>query len=195
MKKTLKDRFREVDRVPTPWDEAARGLGHVADRRTPSRSVVRGLLAASLAVAAMMAVVFVNREPQRPGPDASWLLGETQVRCVEQYSPSTLQNRSWAFEGVITAAEGPADPTGEDPGQGTSTVTFDVDRWFWGGPGEQISLRTYASPSSVGDVDDSVGAHLLVSGEEDFLWSCGFTKPFTEVALGEFEAAAAARSE
>jgi hypothetical protein len=193
MKKTLKDRFREVDRVPTPWDEAAPEVNHVADRRS-SRTTVLGLLAASLAVVAL-AVVFVNIEPKGAGPDASWLLGETQVRCVEHYSPSTLQNRSWAFEGVITAVEGPADPTGEDSGQGASTVTFEVDRWFWGGSGEQIPLRTSASPSSVGDVDDSVGAHLLVSGDEDFMWPCGFTRPFTEVALEEFEAAAVARSE
>lgn len=94
---------------------------------------------------------------------------------------------------MITDVEGPSDRAGEDLGQGTSTVTLDVDHWFWGGSGKEISLRTYASPSSVGDVDDSVGAHLLVSGEEDFLWSCGFTKPFTEVALDEFESAAVAR--
>lgn len=90
MKKRLKDRFREVDRVPTPWDEAARGVNHVAERRS-SRTAVLGLLAASLAVAVALTVVFVDIEPQGTGPDASWLLGETQVRCVEQYSPSTLQ--------------------------------------------------------------------------------------------------------
>jgi hypothetical protein len=193
MNKTLKDRFSEVDLIPTPWDETARGVNHFAKQRS-SRTAVHGLLAASLVVAGALAVVFVDIERREAGPDATWLLGETQGRCVEQYSPSTLQNRSWAFEGVITNVEGPADPPGEDPGQGTSTVTFDVHRWFWGGSEEQISLRTYASPSSVGDIEASVDAHLLVSGEEDFLWSCGFTKPFTEVALGEFDAAAAARS-
>jgi hypothetical protein len=190
MNKSLKDRFSEVDFIPTPWDETARGVNHFAKRRS-SRTAIHGLLAASLVVAGALAVVFVDIEGQEAGPDATWLLGETQGRCVEQYSPSTLHNRSWAFEGVITDVEGPADPPGEDPGQGTSTVTFEVHHWFWGGSGEQISLRTYASPSSVGDVGDSVGAHLLVSGEEDFLWSCGFTKPFTEVALRHFDAAAA----
>jgi hypothetical protein len=189
MNKSLKDRFSEVDFIPTPWDETARGVNHFAKRRS-SRTAIHGLLAASLVVAGALAVVFVDKR-QEAGPDATWLLGETQGRCVEQYSPSTLHNRSWAFEGVITDVEGPAGPPGEDPGQGTSRVTFEVHRWFWGGSGEQISLRTYASPSSVGDVGDSVGAHLLVSGEEDFLWSCGFTKPFTEVALRHFDAAAA----
>jgi hypothetical protein len=121
-------------------------------------------------------------------------LTRTAGSCVERYSPRTLQGRSWAFEGVITAVDEPVGPDATDPGGSTTTVTFDVVRWFWGGSEEVASLRTYTSPSSAGEVERSLGARLLLAGEEDFLWQCGFTRPFTEERLREFEAAASARA-
>ena len=193
MTKSLEDRFREVDRVPTPWDTQERvETPSVRSSSTRVRAIL--LAAASLAVAGLAVIVSIRAaDTDRPGttPDASWLLA-TQGSCVERYSAETLPDRDYAFEGVVAAVQPPADPHGNDPGATATTVTFDVRRWFWGGIGGQISLRTYATPpASTGAVDASIGAHLLASGDGDFLWSCGFTKPFGEGAAGEFEAAAA----
>jgi hypothetical protein len=196
MKRSLKDRFREVDLVPTPWDEAGADAHGVTVRSRSRRGVTAfALVAAALAIVAAVAVVVARPEASSPTPDASWLVSDTQASCIEQYSPQTLPNRDWAFDGVIETVENPADPHSEDPGQTTTTVTFDVARWFWGGSGKQISLQTYAGPSSAGDVEESIGSHLLVSGDEDFLWLCGFTQPFSAAGEGEFEAAAAGRSQ
>ena len=198
MRSALEPRFAEVDRVPTPWDEVAAGVEEAPRRRFRKRVGAASLLAASLAAAAVLGVVLVDgnapRVGPKPVPDVSWLVGESTGSCVERYSPQTLPNRAWAFEGVIAAVDSPAggssDTTGEEAGIGTTTVTFDVERWFWGGQAERVSLRTYAAPSSAGDVEGSVGAHLLVSGDADFLWACGFTQPFNETLLQEFQSAA-----
>jgi hypothetical protein len=196
MKKSMKERFREVDRVPTPWDEPARGSIEPARLRGRTRIRAVSLAVASVAVAATVAVVVLN-SGAGPGSqpvqgDASWLL-DGQGSCVERYSPETLRGRSWAFEGVISSVDAQGEGTA-DPGGPPTTVTFDVVRWFWGGSERQISLRTYTSPSSAGEVEASLGARLLLPGEEDFLWQCGFTQPFTEERLQEFEAAASART-
>jgi hypothetical protein len=198
MSSALEERFAEVDRVPTPWDEVAADVEEVPRRRPRKRVAAATLLAASLGAAAVLGIVLFDGNAPRVGPepvpDASWLVGETMGSCVERYSPQTLPNRAWAFEGVIAAVDRPvggsSDTTTEEAGMGTTTVTFDVERWFWGGKGERVSLRTYAAPSSAGDVEGSVGAHLLVSGDADFLWACGFTQPFSETLLQEFQSAA-----
>lgn len=195
MKHSMRERFRDVDRVPSPWDEAAGDAIEIGRRRS-DRRVGLALLAATVVMATALAVVFLDQEDHAHprAPDASWLLTET-ASCVEQYSPRTLQMRSWAFEGVIAGIEAPIDPPAEDLA-GTTTVRFDVTRWFRGGSGEQISLRTYSTPSSAGELDRSVGARLLVSGEQDFLWLCGgFTQPATGTGRSEFEDAAAARAD
>lgn len=203
MNTSLKERFEEVDRVPTPWDDMPTGVEEIR-HRSPRRTVAAAsLLAASLAAAAVLGIVLVDRNAPgitpKPVSDASWLVGETVGSCVEQYSPQTLPNREWAFEGVIAAVESPVDspaePTSEEAGMGTTTVTFDVERWFWGGTGDTVSLRTYAAPSSAGEVEGSVGAHLLASGDAEFLWGCGFTQPFSDGVLQEFRSAAAARTD
>jgi hypothetical protein len=186
MTKSLKERFREVDRVPTPWDEIAAGAETPRSSRTRMAAV--GLVAASVVAVAIVAVTRQVDDGRGPLPDATWLL-TTQGSCVEQYSPQALQSRAWAFEGVITAVD-PADATSADAAASATTVTFQVERWFWGGTGDEVSLQTYAAPSSAGALESSIGAHLLASGEDDFLWPCGFTKPFSRSALEEFEAAA-----
>jgi hypothetical protein len=193
MRKSLEDRFHEVDTLPTPWDGSA-------DPESPPapapRTRVRGVMlaAASLAVAGLVAVVAIKAADgggPAAAPDASWLM-TTQGSCVEQYSAETLSTRDYAFEGVVAAVDPPTNPEGTDPGGATTTVVFDVRRWFWGGTGDRASLKTYAAPPvSTEAPDASIGAHLLVAGDEDFLWSCGFTKPFGQGAADEFEAAAA----
>lgn len=190
MTMSLKERFHEVDRVPTPWDNAAAQAEAAPIRRPRPHVAAAGLVAASLAVVATLAVVQRDGVGPTPAPDASWLTPDAGA-CVEQYSPQTLPNRDYAFDGVIAAIDPPAEPGGTDPGGGTTTVTFNVRRWFWGGSGKEVSLRTYSTPLSEEAAESSIGAHVLASGDEDFLWACGFTKPFSESGVDEFETAAA----
>jgi hypothetical protein len=194
MRNSLRDRFREVDRVPTPWDTSAVRIETIPSPSSWNHARAVVLAAASLAVAGLVAIVAIvgtNGGGPTSAADASWLL-TTQASCVEQYSAQTLPNRDYAFEGVIASVDRPGEPAGTDLGGATTTVIFDVKRWFWGGTGDRVSLRTYAAPPvSREAVDASIGAHLLASGDEDFLWACGFTKPFSESAADEFEAAAA----
>jgi hypothetical protein len=193
MTTSLKARFREVDAVPTPWDDRASAAAYEVRLLSGTR---RRRLAVAVPAAAAAAIaltlVLVSRDGAPLGGDASWLMDPAQ-RCVEQYSPATLEHRSYAFEGVISDVQGPADPDSPDPADLTTTITFDVLRWFWGGSGSEASRRTYAVASSAGELDGSVGARLLVSGDEDFVWACGFTQPATEQGRSEFEAAAATR--
>ncbi|MGI8616485.1 MAG: hypothetical protein ACR2L4_06865 [Actinomycetota bacterium] len=197
MSRSLKERFREVDQIPTPWDDASRESGSRSLERRPRGMVGVVAIAASLAVAAALAVVVMERDagPRRVPvtPDAAWLT-RTTASCLEQYGPQTLQARSWAFEGVITAIDGPLDASADDPGGSPTSVTLEVVRWFWGGSEEEVSLRTYTSPSSAAEVEKSLGARLLLAGEEDFLWACGFTRPYAQERLQEFQAAASARA-
>ena len=189
MTMSLKERFHEVDRVPTPWDSAAAHAEAAPIRRPRAHLAAAGLVAAALAAVATVVAVQLDGDGPAPAADASWLV-ETGQMCVERSSAETLPNRDWAFEGVIAAIDPPSDPAAADAGAVPTTVTFDVERWFWGGSADQVSVETYATPSSAGAVDSSIGAHLLASGDDQFLWSCGFTKPFSDGAQQEFEAAA-----
>lgn len=89
--------------------------------------------------------------------------------CVEFYSLESLANRDAAFDGTVESVDG-------------DTVTFTVNRWYRGGEGEATTRRgalvlggfTSAGPG----VSIEPGSHLLVAGDEDFAWGCGFTQPF-----------------
>ena len=196
MKISLKERFREVDVIPTPWDGRAAGTAPLVGptRGGRGRAFVFAAAAAAAAAAVIaLALVVLTRE-QAPHADVSWLVN-AQASCIEQYSPGALANRSYAFEGVITDVRAPVDPESPDPSDLTSTITFDVVKWFWGGSGAETSRQTYATASSAGELDGSVGARLLVSGDGDFVWACGFTQPVTDQGRADFEGAAGARED
>lgn len=72
-------------------------------------------------------------------------------------------------------------------------VTFGVNRWFKGGPGKEVQLRS-AIPlgpevSSAEQADIELGGRYLASGDGGFVWSCGFTQPFSESAASEWATA------
>ena len=198
MNTSLQDRFRQVDAIPTPWDERARTLlpGPVPLRSAPRRGLALAGAAAAVAIVAALVLVVgsADRDTEAPRADASWLVAQGIGSCVEQYSVGTLAERGYAFEGVITDVAGPSDPSSPDPADPTTTVTFEVVRWFWGGSGPSAERRTYSLASSAGELDASIGARLLVAGDEDFIWSCGFTQPATDRARSDYEAAAGMRS-
>lgn len=102
--------------------------------------------------------------------------------CVETYSPETLRNRELAFDGTVRTVE---------EADGAQQVTFDVHRWFKGGEGGEATLVAYGfgGITSVGGGERKVGDRLLVAGDDDFVWECGFTQGYDAVVAAQWEAA------
>ena len=209
----LRARFRAVDDVPTPSLRSAidRRVNQGADRTPAVRTSVSkplGLLVACLAAATIVAVtiniltrpdpVALPTKPEVglvPGVDASadagWLTDEGSVgHCVETFSVDHLSERGWAFEGVVTDVQ-VGDPMATEPEP--TLVTFDVRRWFFGGSGSSFTAKTYSAPGSITSVGSgggsAVGAHLLASGDDEFVWACGFTQEYTVSGASSFERA------
>ena len=187
--RSLARRFREVDQIPTPFDlreahspESPAGLGV----RRSARWFLVPAFGAAIAVVAVSVVALST------SPDVSWLTSATES-CREEYSVAALEGRQWAFEGVIVGVQGAVDPESNDPRELTTSITFDIEKWYWGGSGGKRTVKVYALGSSAGRVENSVGARLLASGEEGFLWTCGFTRVASPQAETKFAKAATQR--
>ena len=126
----------------------------------------------------------------------------TSALCVEVYSPETLSNRSFAFDGTVTAIETRTDPKLPEGENESQWLTFDVHEWYLGGsePSVGVWVDGLNVETTVGTITAEVGTRLLVAGEprwggrplEDPLaWSCGFTQQWSEEAAAEWEAATA----
>lgn len=104
--------------------------------------------------------------------------------CAFEYSPSTLAERTWAFDGTLVALDTTEDShLGQVPG-----ATFAVNHWYRGGSGDQVTVQFEVGPISEFVSNVEVGARLLVAGEsrwggepldDPVAWGCGFTQPWT----------------
>lgn len=144
---------------------------------------------------AVLAVACSSSTPSRPqgrvspteSADSSG--GTSLGSCVERYSPETLTARSFAFDGTVSSVEKGTTETGSD------SVTFSVNRWYKGGDdGGSVTLKAFGvgGVTSAGSISGTAGERLLVTGDEDTIWTCGFTQPYTTQAAAEWEAAFAA---
>jgi hypothetical protein len=158
-----------------------------------TRSVFVAAAAASMvAVGAVSAAVLTGgssgdapRATDRGG-------GSALASCVEQFSVEGLARRDFAFDGTITEVIPPEDPEAEGPAA-AAEVVFEVNHWYKGGSGDTVTLKTYELPGVIssieGGLDLSVGNRLLASGDDVFLWSCGFSMPYTAVKTQLYEQA------
>ena len=99
--------------------------------------------------------------------------------CVEEYTLETLPHRRFAFDGTVTAIE-----QGEyeaDAAAARTSVTYDVHEWYAGGDGATVTLSSwdFIVDGSSGDPPLEVGKRLLVSGDTDMAWGCGFTRAYS----------------
>ena len=92
--------------------------------------------------------------------------------CVEVYDLDTLRNRQHVFDGTVAGVAG-------------DSVTFEVTEWFKAAerPAEitlqgasTLSAITPNGPATILDP----GTRLLVAGDGEFAWGCGFTQPYSE---------------
>jgi hypothetical protein len=199
----LRGELRSVDQVPAPdltddvWAKVATPRRNpLLDEGVQGRGT-RGLLVAAAGIIVLIVAVVGwmtlrnSDDPVRAGADASWLTGNgtTQGSCVEQFSVDALASRSWAFDGTITEVVPAKDLESGAPEDIVTSVTFRVDRWYKGGSGDTVTVKTYNIPgvqASNEGPDPSVGARILASGEDDYIWGCGFSKPFSEENAGLF---------
>lgn len=95
--------------------------------------------------------------------------------CVEQYSQENLAKRDYAFAGTIQAIEPAADDRPD-------SVEFSVEKWYKGGAGETTTRRAYGfgAVTSAGGSPHQAGERLLVAGDDDFIWECGFTQTYDD---------------
>lgn len=108
--------------------------------------------------------------------------GPTMGSCVEFYDLETLTQREFAFNGTVSAIAG-------------QEVTFSVEEWFKGGIESTVTLDANgmagAAVTSAGGPTLAVGEHLLVAGDDGFVWSCGFTQPFDAATAAAWRGALA----
>lgn len=99
--------------------------------------------------------------PVDPGMSSS-------LMCAEVYSLETLAARDIAFDGTLQSVDGDA-------------MTFEVNEWFNGGDSDTAILEGAATIGSFTSIGDSIelepGTRMLVAGDQQFAWSCGFTQP------------------
>jgi hypothetical protein len=120
--------------------------------------------------------------------------------CIEEYSPGTLVQRSFAFDGTVASIELRSDSHLPSEDNQVHWVTFAVNRWFRGGSVSQVGvwIDSLNLETSVGTIEAEPGTRLLVAGEprwggeplqDPIAWPCGFTQPWTPGTAADWEAA------
>jgi hypothetical protein len=181
------DQLRRADPAhlsPAPSESKARIWARIQeatmdDTRSVSRRRIAwagGLAAAAVAGIAALALI-LNPATSAPGPSAD--PGTGIGSCVETYSPETLANRDFAFDGTVAAIDG-------------DSVTFSVNEAFAGETtaGSSITLSapgmSGTSITSAGGPTLTEGERYLVAGDADFVWACGFTQPYDQTIAAEW---------
>ena len=136
---------------------------------------------ASAAVVGVLAVAMLSRgggatPSLQPGGSA----GTGSAMCVEQYSPATLANRTFAFEGTVSEIDG-------------DRVSFTINQGYRGADEPTITLdaagMTGTTITSAGGPNLQVGERYLVAGDDHFVWACGFTQPYDPLVAQEWASA------
>jgi hypothetical protein len=112
-------------------------------------------------------------EPGRPGRQSRGRgqpVGPAGASCVEQYSPDTLRNRAFAFDGTVVSIELRSDSKLQLEGEEDPRipwVTFSVHRWDRGGSGDEVGVwvENLNIETSAGTIRGEPGTRLLVAGE------------------------------
>lgn len=179
--------------------EPSAALASVARGKVRRQRAVRtGFVALALAALAPVAVhgltdespaqptVKMPSQPPGQGSTGPVDIDSTTASCAEEYSPQTLADRAYAFDGTVVAITSPPARAG-DP-RGYAQVTFMVGQWFRGGSAESADVLM-APPTDGPSIEDrqayAVGTRLLVSGEflrngQPIAWGCGFLRYHSE---------------
>jgi hypothetical protein len=108
--------------------------------------------------------------------------GDAAGMCI-QYSIEELSARDFAFDGTVTALNG-------------DQATFAVNTAFWGVEATSITLTAgIGMISEQGVALDGgpllvIGERYLVSGDDIYAWTCGYSLVYDPAAAAEWAAAA-----
>ncbi len=138
--------------------------------------------AAAAAVAAVIGVAALGgNSPATATPlELTGGGGDAMASCLP-FSVDILDDMVTAFEGTVTAVEGPA-------------VTLDVDRWYNDGTGSAAGTVVVNAPEGmealIGGIAFETGAQYLISADaEGNVAYCGYTAPATDDMRASFEQA------
>ena len=156
--------------------------------RPPERRPVNRALKAIVILSLLLGVACGTRAeqtttaaPRTVSESSPGAVSSAAGSCAEQYSRESLEKRDYAFDGIVTRI---------DKGSETDAdrVTFDVEEWFKGGSGTAATRRAsaFTATTSAGGSPHSVGQRLLVAGDEDFVWECGFTQTYSSAVAEEW---------
>ena len=130
------------------------------------------------------------------GGDTNTMILTSVASCAFRYSPETVRDRAFAFDGTVESVATRVDPklpTEGSPSQELAWATFKVNRWFKGGESSEVAIWIDPnSPEGVWPLES--GHRLLVAGEyrwgqppDDLLaWGCGFTQQYTLEAADQW---------
>lgn len=201
-RRDLSDRVSAMDlTIPTPT---------VIQAQVQRRRTIRAAMALSVIGALFVVPVLVSsgaeksdqlavedRSPEQPepsntigNPPLSAVPSSSSERvavsfsCLERYGPETLAKRKFAFDGDVLSVTSAASDR-------TVQVEFSVRRWYRGGDDPRTTVRTVTrtadSATSVDAIPITSGMRLLVTGNTDFAWPCGFTQQWTPEAAAVWE--------
>lgn len=104
--------------------------------------------------------------------------GSDVTSCVESFSPETLRDRDYAFDGTVDSVEGP-------------DITFAVNEWFAGGTESTVTLDHQGYAGMLLDPNTALepGTRALMAGDGSMVWSCGFTQLWSDGTAAEWRQA------
>ena len=158
--------FQEVIEMDTMERPAPREKAPVWRRWALAVSAV----AVAAAAVASFSLLGDDAEPVVVGGEP---IGDSMAICLA-YDEATLLGLPMAFDGTMIETDG-------------TNATFEVHRWFKGGEGDTVTLSAegLVSEQSVALTGTAlqVGERYLVSAEDGFVWTCGYTVTYdTELA-------------
>jgi hypothetical protein len=125
-------------------------------------------------------------------------LGRAMMDCAATYTPESLAERAFAFDGTVVEVGAP--PAADEQDALYVDVTFEVAEWFHGGDADRFAVSMFP-PEVVSSIDNEtyqVGSRLLVTGEdrwererieEPVAWYCGFTRTYSPAMADEWRQA------
>jgi hypothetical protein len=137
----------------------------------------------AIALVAVAAIQLSGAPTASPDPtDDGGGGGDAAGMCI-QYSIEELSARDFAFDGTVTALNG-------------DQATFAVNTAFWGVEATSITLTAgIGMISEQGVALDGgpllvIGERYLVSGDDIYAWTCGYSLVYDPAAAAEWAAAA-----
>ncbi|MGH2463413.1 MAG: hypothetical protein ACRDFZ_07325 [Candidatus Limnocylindria bacterium] len=175
--------FRD-DQLPT--NSRTRMWARIEEARMADKTQMRIAqwsiaLSGVAAVAVFVAAITIGGSAG-PTPPTGTSDGGGTAMCI-QFSIAELQARDFAFDGTVTALNG-------------DQATFAVNTAFWGIEGASITLT-----AGIGMIADHgvaldggpllvIGDRYLVSGDDIYAWTCGYSLVYDPAVAAEWAAVA-----